>query len=105
MIKESSILVSATASPHYTVTSDRLRESGSLPRYAVDLAVPRDIEPSVAELPGVRLWNVDSLGGEQIGSQGNEQLQTVLEIIEEYIHRFYKWFGYRERLHSRSEQI
>ena len=59
---EMDLLVSATVSPHYTVTHQELGE-GPVPPLMVDLAMPRDIDPAVGERPGVRLFNMDDLGG------------------------------------------
>lgn len=92
------ILVSATASPHHTITADRLQACRDLPRWMMDLAVPRDIDPAVAELPDVQLWNVDALGGKTGSTQISPQMQRVNEILQEYTQRFYKWLHYREDL-------
>ena len=40
------------------------RRTSGRPLAVVDLALPRDVEPSVAELPGVRLIALDTLGEE-----------------------------------------
>ena len=92
------ILVSATTSPHYTVTADTLAGLSPLPAYLVDLAVPRDIEPSIADRCNVRLWNVDTLGRDTARQESAQKLMQVKEIIGEYIERYYKWRGYREHL-------
>ena len=54
-------VVSATASPHYTVTAAALAEVSPLPRLFLDLAMPRDLEPAIGELPGVTLLDVDQV--------------------------------------------
>ena len=56
------LLLSATTSPHYTISARELAAVEDHPRLLADLAIPRDIEPAVGELPGVTLYNVDSLG-------------------------------------------
>ena len=53
-------LVSATASPHYTVTLEQLQNVQCPPSVAVDLAVPRDIDPACAEM--LRCYDTDALG-------------------------------------------
>ena len=54
------LLVSATASPHSTITASQL--GPACPPLMADLALPRDIDPAVGERPGVRLFNMDDLG-------------------------------------------
>ena len=55
------LAVSATASPNYTLTRQLLEEE-DIPGHMVliDLAVPRDIEPSAGTLPNVTLYDIDS---------------------------------------------
>jgi glutamyl-tRNA reductase len=59
------VIVSASAAPHYLWTSDALAEAvrrrAGRPLLWVDLAVPRDVEPDLGGLPGVRLLSVDDL--------------------------------------------
>lgn len=54
-------IISATASPHYTITADRLLKSLSdiKPRLLIDLAVPNDIDYTVAEIEGISLIGID----------------------------------------------
>ncbi|HEY7908491.1 MAG TPA: glutamyl-tRNA reductase [Thermomicrobiales bacterium] len=59
------IVISATAAPDAVVRADAvataMRERPDRPLRCVDLAVPRDIEPAVADLPHVRLSTVDDV--------------------------------------------
>lgn len=90
VIPHCDIAVSATTSPHFTLQAAELRGCPALPRYFVDLAVPRDIEPEVAELAGIRCWNVDTLGGGPCGETA-EKLRAIRDIANEYIARFDAW--------------
>jgi glutamyl-tRNA reductase len=64
-LADADIVVSATSSPDPVVTraavSDALKRRRRRPMFIVDLAVPRDVEPAVAELEDVYLYNVDDL--------------------------------------------
>jgi glutamyl-tRNA reductase len=65
LLVEADIVVSSTSAPGYVVTLDQLGQARR-PRHGrnlflVDLAVPRDIDPRVAGLDGVFLYNVDDL--------------------------------------------
>ncbi len=72
-------IISATASPHFTVTSNRLKAAlkSDKPRLLIDLAVPPDIERSVTKIDGVRLIGIDDLG--ELARRGNELKMTAAE--------------------------
>ncbi len=86
-----SVVVSATSSPHCTIAFDKLRELGAYPKLFVDLAVPRDIEEDVLELPGVKLLNVDNLCSDSTELRQAEQLAVAQTIISEEEERFNQW--------------
>jgi len=55
------VIVSATHAPHHLVTQDMVGDRSARPLLAVDLAVPRDIDPAIGRLPGVALHDIDML--------------------------------------------
>src|SRR2546423_12036130 len=59
------IVLCSTAAPHAVVTWDRvaatIRRRGGRPLCILDLAVPRDVEPAVAQLENVFLYDLDDL--------------------------------------------
>ena len=61
--------------------------------YFVDLAVPRDVEPEVAQLDDVYVYTVDDLG--RIVQAGNESRQAAVAqaeaIIESRVRDFEGW--------------
>jgi glutamyl-tRNA reductase len=65
LLVEADIVVSSTSAPGYVVTMDQLAHSRRARHgrnlFLVDLAVPRDIDPRIANLDGVFLYNVDDL--------------------------------------------
>jgi glutamyl-tRNA reductase len=67
------------------------------PIFMVDLAVPRDIEPEVAELQDVFLYTVDDLGA--IVREGNASRQAAVAqaeaIIETRVQHFMQWLDAR----------
>lgn len=87
------ILVSATTSPHYTVTAGQLNETSSPPAVMVDLAIPRDIQPEVGELPGVSLYNIDDLGNDL---ENRAVPQEVTDILQAQMENFYRWLNYKD---------
>ena len=90
-IAESDIVVSATASPHVVVRADLL--SLGHPVVFLDLASPRDIEPSVAESPPVTLVSVDTIGELAAGDrQERERLTTRgMEIVTTFVAETQRW--------------
>jgi len=62
---EADILVSSTGSPDIVLRREDvaavLPRRGNRPLVLVDIAVPRDIDPAVAELPNVFLYDIDDL--------------------------------------------
>ena len=59
IMKECSIVISATASPHTVISADKCNITGQM--YFLDLASPRDIEMSVGNNPDCTLVNLDML--------------------------------------------
>jgi len=80
-------LVSATASPHYTLTLEQLKTVANPPRVAIDLAVPRDIDPACAAY--MRCYDTDSLGTGGPGTQ--DELDRMRAIAREELERFRHW--------------
>lgn len=64
-LPEADILISSTASPVPIITHDAvraaLRARRRKPMFMVDIAVPRDIDPKVAQLEDVYLFTIDDL--------------------------------------------
>ena len=95
------LVISATTSPHHTIYRQDFLTISNAPRLLIDLAIPRDIEPSTGELPGFTLLNVDDLG-ENLGADA-EAIQQAQETIAEYMERFHQWQVYRESLPALEE--
>ncbi|SDB14670.1 glutamyl-tRNA reductase [Pseudobutyrivibrio sp. YE44] len=60
-INQMDVIVSATKSPHYTITAGKLKniELDDKKRLFVDLAVPRDVDEDVVEFKGIDLITID----------------------------------------------
>lgn len=86
-IQRADALVSATTSPHYTVTAQLLTGLERLPKAAVDLAVPRDIDPACGDK--MKLFDTDDLG---TGGPGTpEEIAAMETIAAEELERFCQW--------------
>lgn len=66
-MKEADIVLCSTSCPTFVLTESRLRllmkERRGRPLFLIDIAVPRDIEPSAGSLEGVYLYDIDDLKG------------------------------------------
>ncbi len=64
---DADILISSTGAKHYVVTKEMvasiIKKRKGRPLFMVDIAVPRDLEPSLSELESVYLYDIDDLEG------------------------------------------
>jgi glutamyl-tRNA reductase len=64
-LAQADILIASTSAPHTLIDSGMLARQlparDGRPLVIVDLAVPRDVDPQVADLPGVSLYDLDTL--------------------------------------------
>jgi glutamyl-tRNA reductase len=93
------VLLCATASPHAIVEREELelvmRARGGRPLLVLDIAVPRDVDPTCGELDGVRLVDMDGLQRVAATNLRGREVEAARgeEIVEEEIGRFASWMG------------
>jgi len=93
-LPEADILISSTASSDAIITFEQMRAAVKArkrrPIFAVDIAVPRDIEARVATLDDVYLYTVDDLDKVILEGQGNREAAAVdaNRILDEEIARY-----------------
>ena len=93
------IVVSSTGSPHQIVGREELAEvvegRAGRPLLLIDIAVPRDIDPSVRDLPGITLYDMDDLQREVARGVGVRQAEATRAraIVEEESERYATWLG------------
>jgi glutamyl-tRNA reductase len=98
-LEHADVLVASTASPHAIVGTEELemvmRARGGRPLLIIDLAVPRDVEPSCSDLDGVTLVDVDGLQEVVRSNLSVREGETrrADEIVEEEIARFATWLS------------
>ncbi|MEQ8236144.1 MAG: glutamyl-tRNA reductase [Syntrophomonadaceae bacterium] len=93
------IVISCTAASHYVIREDNCR-SALLARQGeniimIDVAVPRDIEPSLGDIPGVYIYDIDDLHG-VISSNFLARQKAAAkanEIITEELLEFNQWLA------------
>jgi glutamyl-tRNA reductase len=92
------IAIAATDAPNYVITQDMVVAAvdrrGESPLFLIDLAVPRDIDPQVADLEGVKLFNIDDLSS--IAEENLEARKRAAvhaeTIVGDEVARFMKWW-------------
>jgi glutamyl-tRNA reductase len=96
---EADILISSTGAKDFVITKNMIKEVERLrkgrPLFMVDIAVPRDLDPSLAELESVFLYDIDDLEGiVQANLQERQKAAEQIEImIEAEIVEFKQWLG------------
>lgn len=91
------LVVSATASPNFTLTKELIQRAkkGEKQQILIDLAVPRDIEPSVKEIEGMTLYDIDSFKIDTNSLELQESMQKAALILKEQMEDFYCWYDGR----------
>jgi glutamyl-tRNA reductase len=103
-LEEADIVVAATASPHLLLEARELAEvmdaRGGRPMLLIDLAVPRDIDASCADIDGISLYDIDDLQAVIARNRKVRQAEArkAEGIIEEEIQQFAAWLGSLEVL-------
>lgn len=95
-LKEADIVVSATRSPHFTVTAEKVAavDGGEKkPRFYVDLAVPRDLDPALGDV-----LTIDDL--RELAQHNNDLKRSASEeasvILEEELDSLFKVLTFHE---------
>ncbi len=98
-LEQADIVVSSTASPHHIVEREEMETvvaaRDGRPLLLIDIAVPRDIDPRVAELDGVVLRDIDDLQRvvERNVSGREAEAQRAEALIDHELERFTRWLG------------
>lgn len=89
--KEADIVITSTGAPHYiidTAAAERIAAGRKdNPIVMIDIAVPRDIDPDVAQVEGVYLFNIDALESvvEANKAQRAKEAEKAKPIIEQAV--------------------
>src|SRR5215216_904616 len=83
------VLISSTSAPHIIITPEMVEEAMTTrlerPLVLIDIAVPRDIDPDVTNIPHVRLFDMDGLNAQLEHSLAERiaEVPLVKLIVEE----------------------
>lgn len=96
-LDQADLVVSATGSPDYVLEGVAVAEAmdrrQGRPLLPVDIAMPRDIDPAAGEIPGVQLFDIDSLRMATESTDGtlDQEMTKVEDIVREETDEFLKW--------------
>lgn len=96
------LVISATSAPHLVIRADGARaaieERPDRPLVLVDVAVPRDVEPDVRDVPGCILFDVDDLASAREASMAARKLAAAdaEAQIERTVERYMAWWHGRQ---------
>ncbi len=88
---ESDILIVSTTSDSYTISPDFF--TGNKERLVLDLSVPKSIDPSVSNIPGVSLLDVDQISVilNKTFEMRRAEIPKALSIIDSTTGEFVEW--------------
>src|ERR1051325_11389279 len=96
-IAHADAIICSTGAPHAVVSRDlvvnAIATGGARRRVFVDIAVPRDVEPEVRDLPGCELYDLDALQQRLAGNleARRQEIPVVERIVEQEVGRFDQW--------------
>ncbi|NJP36733.1 glutamyl-tRNA reductase [Alkalicoccus luteus] len=96
-LAESDILISSTGATDYVVRQEEvkklLKKRRGRPLFLVDIAVPRDLDPALAELDNVYLYDIDDLQGIVNANlaERKKEAEKIELMIEEELVAFSQW--------------
>jgi glutamyl-tRNA reductase len=94
-LRETDIIIGAAGAEDYLFDKSSIQSRRTAPLLIIDIAVPRNFKPDIAELENVHLYSVDDLA--QV-VQGNiqtrqEDIGQAKEIIADNVESFMDWFA------------
>ncbi|MBS1880824.1 MAG: glutamyl-tRNA reductase [Actinobacteria bacterium] len=116
-LEAADIVVSATNSPHHIIEREGLGQvmaaRDGRPLIAIDIAVPRDIEPECRTIAGVSVYDIDDVQAivERNTSGREAEARGAERIIEAELDRFQRWLASLEvvptiaALRERGEEV
>jgi glutamyl-tRNA reductase len=99
---QADIVITSTGSTRPIITRRQveglLKQRRYRPMFLIDIAVPRDVEPSAGELDHVYLYNLDDLQHAiaETYSQRGEAVESARAIVKRHVDEFLVWQRQRE---------
>jgi glutamyl-tRNA reductase len=96
---DADILISSTGAKDFVIKKETvekvIKQRKGKPLFMVDIAVPRDLDPQIAELENVFLYDIDDLEGivEANLQERKKAAEKIMLLIEKEIVEFKQWLG------------
>ncbi|MFF2447744.1 glutamyl-tRNA reductase [Neobacillus sp. NPDC058068] len=96
---EADILISSTGAKGFVISKEMMakveKKRKGKPLFMVDIAVPRDLDPRIAELENIFLYDIDDLEGivEANLQERKKAAEKIGLMIEKEIVEFNQWLG------------
>lgn len=100
-LRDADIVITSTSAPHYVLLPEHVEEAmgcrDGRELFLIDIAVPRDVDPRVAQIPGVHLCDIDDLncGVESAEKSRESEMSAVKQIAREEASGFCGWLAAR----------
>lgn len=96
-LPECDLVVSATASPNYTLTEELFEDVRvERPMILIDLAVPRDIDPEIRKKENITLYDMDSFRTSETPKELADNLEAAGSIVKAQMNEFFQWLEGRD---------
>ncbi len=86
-MRDADIVISCTGCPHFIITRNDMErlmtERHGRPLLLIDIALPRDVDPAVREVPGCTLVNLDGL--EKVAHQNLLERQSAMKAADQIL--------------------
>lgn len=98
-LKDAEIVISATLSPHYTISYEDIKGASIIePGIWLDLAVPRDIDPEIAENRDIKVLDIDNLDTGIYDENKELNIEKAKVVLESYGKEIEKWVKFRRQM-------
>ncbi|SIS50868.1 glutamyl-tRNA reductase [Salimicrobium flavidum] len=97
LLEKADIVISSTGSDSYVITKEMVEKAHKKrkgkPLFFVDIAVPRDLDPGIAELESMFLYDIDDLQGivDENLAERKKAAESIELMIEAEIVEFKEW--------------
>ncbi|GLX69552.1 glutamyl-tRNA reductase [Paenibacillus glycanilyticus] len=97
-LHEADIVISSTGADGYVlnrqVVADAMKRRKSKPLFMIDIAVPRDLDPGIAAVENVFLYDIDDLEGIVASNieQRRKEAEKIETMIEQEVEQFQQWY-------------
>jgi len=99
VLKDVDIIISCTSAPHFVIHKGEFLDNYNGNSMCIlDLAVPRDVEPNIGSIDGIKLYVIDDI--EKIATENEnkrkQELSMSMTLVEEDMSKYLDWLRAEE---------